>query len=254
MFEIDESLNLNQVFCSLCRKCIDHKFFFGQAFGQDLSEAQKSLTPLEELQYQKLLTDKRKRDWLAGRLAAKRAVIQHPDAPNEPSRVQLVTESSGAPSAEFDPPPTQLTTSPQRARDLSITHGHGRAYSVYSPGVSSALDLEQVKDMRDGSLRFFLRPRERGLYHNMPKDQRDLTSLAAWCLKEAAYKALRPERGPSLLDVELGHHGQELLSNGLFEIRYHGLLAELFDDHSATKAQGMLWNQGELLLAFVVLS
>jgi len=113
----------------------------------------------------------RRRDWRAGRLAAKRAV-----------------RAARLPAA-------RLT--------VSISHVAGRAAAVAAPAPSRVgIDLERAGAVRPAQARYFLTRAERRLARRL-----GLTTL--WTLKEAAWKALGADDATpfAALEVHADPHG-----------------------------------------------
>jgi 4'-phosphopantetheinyl transferase EntD len=135
------------------------------ALGIDGPAATACLTPAERRVCAALPSDARRRDWRAGRLAAKRAV-----------------RAAGLPAA-------RLT--------VSIAHVAGRAAAVaaLAPG-RVGIDLERAGSVRPAQARYFLTRAERRLARRL-----GLTVL--WTLKEAAWKALRADDATPFLALEV---------------------------------------------------
>lgn len=107
----------------------------------------------------------RRRDWRAGRLAAKRAV-----------------HAAGLPAA-------RLT--------LSISHVAGRGAAIAVPAPHRVgIDLERAGAVRPAQARYFLTRAERRL-------ARRLGLTALWTLKEAAWKALGADAATPFTALEL---------------------------------------------------
>ena len=135
------------------------------ALGLDGPTAAACLTPAERRACAALPSDVRRRDWRAGRLAAKRAV-----------------RAARLPAA-------RLT--------LSIAHVAGRAAAVAVPAPGRVgIDLERAGAVRAAQARYFLTRAERRLARRL-----GLTVL--WTLKEAAWKALRADDATPFAALEL---------------------------------------------------
>lgn len=132
------------------------------------------LTRAERARHDRLPSADRRRDFRAGRLAARRAVRRL----GEEGR-------AGAPS-------------------LSIAHRDGRGVAAAGPfGTRIGVDIERVGAVGPHEVRYFLSARERdaGLAgHRAPRDG-DPTLL--WALKEAAWKLLGPGAATPFRAVEL---------------------------------------------------
>ena len=126
------------------------------ALSIDGPAAAGCLTAAERRVCRGLVSDERRRDWRAGRLAAKRAVAQ------------LRGVRPGAPQPV-----------------VSLAHAAGRAAAVASVGPGRVgIDLERAASIHPAHARYFLTRAERSLVRRF-----GITTL--WALKEAAWKALR---------------------------------------------------------------
>ena len=153
---------------------------FALALAADAAGALSCLSAAERTDYVALRTDARRRDWLAGRLAAKRAVACALSV-HDLARVELAARPGAAPhpmlrAADGDRLPLPLA--------LSITHCDGRAAAaVGAEWVRLGVDLERRGGVAPRRQSYFLSAAERARAGVM-----DTTSL--WALKEAAWKAL----------------------------------------------------------------
>jgi 4'-phosphopantetheinyl transferase len=145
-----------------------------------LEAALASLTPAERDLCDAFKFPKRRRDWLLGRLAAKRAVQAAEGKDRELSAIAVLPLPSGCPSFEG--------AEGLSGWGLSISHGHGRAAAVVAPG-PVGVDVEQLRALPEGGWRFFLNPKEREWLADEPLGPQG--EIVVWALKEAAYKALQ---------------------------------------------------------------
>lgn len=143
------------------------------------SSAPDDLTPAERREYDERSHDHRRRDWLAGRQAAKEAVAAHCGVP--PTRVRLVRREGTAPDVVLR---DEHATSRAMPISISISHcdGLGLAAVADRPG-RVGVDLERAGQIEHEHLRYFLSPGE------WLVAQRAGATLV-WTLKEAAWKAL----------------------------------------------------------------
>ena len=203
------------------------------ALAERLSAADRELLARFE-------AEKRRRDWTLGRAAAKQAVREALERAGRPvldySAFAIRTEESGAPTVS---PPTDPPIA------VSLTHGHGRAAAWALPtgtgGALPGVDLELVRPRRLGTLRFYLHPSERAWVLDLPGHEvdpppadaepspRDHAAIVLWCLKEAAFKALRPPRGTGLYDVRVELDDPYDSAEGRAQVTYLGKAAELAD-------------------------
>lgn len=127
------------------------------------------------------LAPRRRADWRAGRLAAKRALrATGIDSPFD--RLVITSGRGRAPAAALRV--GERRESPLAAR-LSIAHcdGHGAAGAAPAGDARIGVDLERWHDLPAAHLRCFATARERGMATL-------LGASALWALKEAAWKAL----------------------------------------------------------------
>lgn len=147
------------------------------AQADDGAEAARTLTPSERLRC-RVLPERRRPDFRAGRLAAKRAVHRLVGGTEE----SAVTVRSGC----GRPPTVQLGgvfDAPSDPLRISIAHRDGHGFAAAGRGVVRlGVDLE--RRAHPGPLRHFLGEEER----ETAPPRLDATDL--WALKEAAWKAL----------------------------------------------------------------
>jgi phosphopantetheinyl transferase (holo-ACP synthase) len=226
-------------------------------------ELQGRLSSVELDELSRYEAEKRRSDWVLGRAAAKQAV-----------RGALSQLGGEVPDwGDFSVLPSGLTGAPQvvlpsQFPDLavSLTHGHGQAAAwstqAGKDGGLPGVDLERVRPRRLGTLRFYLHPEERGWVLELPgfdvdpppqnadPTPRDRAAIVLWALKEAAFKALQPERGTGLLDVAVTLDDPYDAAKGTAQITYLGKAearAELLGVSEVTAG----WTQeGDLVLAW----
>jgi 4'-phosphopantetheinyl transferase EntD len=141
--------------------------------------ARRYLHPRERALAAALRIDKRRVDFIAGRVAAKRALARAADVyilPDEGPRagVPIPRDASGTPLAE----------------SLSITHGAGWACAAARPGAPIGLDIERIEPRPASFLAEAFAPDELGLWSQaLARAAADpLTVTVAWCAKEALLK------------------------------------------------------------------
>ena len=150
------------------------------------------LTSAEQREYNTLRYDGRRRDWLAGRAAAKHAVARRCGVSID--RLRLDTVAGAAPSCSL------LTHGAWKLLPvrLSIAHCDGLAIAAASDHATAiGVDVD-----REGAIAF----RERARYLSSRERARPgLDATLAWVLKEAAWKALRlgPELPFASLELDL---------------------------------------------------
>jgi phosphopantetheinyl transferase len=143
-----------------------------------LPEAEAALDDVERETLARYSFEKRRRDWILGRFAAKLAVAEVTDL--APAAVGIRSEENGHPVAVGAPV----------GWDLSLTHGHSFAGALCAPG-AVGVDLELLRSVPPNGWRFFLTPSEREWLAGEPLGPHG--EIIAWALKEAAYKAVQGE-------------------------------------------------------------
>jgi len=135
--------------------------------------------------------EKRKREWLLGRCAAKDAVRtlleKHRGVQLSPADIEIVADPYGAPRAEG------AWTQRLRIQPvISISHSHGTAVALAAldSGQSVGIDLECLSHRREDFETVAFSAEERKLLDAMPVDLRQEWALRMWCAKESVGKAL----------------------------------------------------------------
>jgi 4'-phosphopantetheinyl transferase EntD len=143
------------------------------------SDQSDDLTPAERREFDGQSHDARRRDWLAGRRAAKEAVAAHCGV--SPDRVRLVRQHGAAPNVLVgadDGTPRAVPIS------ISISHCDGRAVAVVADHPARVgVDLERAGQIEYEQLRYFLSSGEWRVAERAG-------ATLVWTLKEAAWKAL----------------------------------------------------------------
>lgn len=211
------------------------------------------LSAADRAQLAALPTEKRRRDWLLGRAAAKEAV-----------RALLGVAAPGWEAFSVPAGPEGgplLTGSGLLGVRVSLSHGHGRALAwarrAGAAGGLPGVDLERVRPRPEGTLRFYLDPEERAPVLALPAGQgevagpRDALGVLLWALKEAAFKALVPPRGVGLLDVKVELSSPWDGPRGLARVSYRGPCAELAARLGVSAVRAEWRRQDDLVLAWV---
>ena len=152
------------------------------------------LSPAERARADSMRIDRRRRDFLLGRFAARRALsawLQDPaDWPlnlgdwTTSKVLEKRAASDGAPEALLDSEKIPAT--------LSISHRAGRALcAVAGPEIALGADLERIEPRSQGFLGDFFTQAELDLVCNGKPDNRDLIANLIWSAKECAAKGLR---------------------------------------------------------------
>ena len=138
-----------------------------------------ALTPREQREYDALPHAARRRDWLAGRYAAKRAIGARWDATAD--EIELVPTPRAAPRARVQSLAGCWSPLPDR---LTIAHRDGVAIAAAFPSTASVgVDIEPAAEVSLLELRYITSEPERTRLEGI-----DATLI--WILKEAAWKAL----------------------------------------------------------------
>lgn len=219
------------------------------------------LTPGEE-RIASDLDEGRRADWIAGRLAAKRAVVgllAAAGAALSLRSVEIRPGKSGAPRALVRPAFLSAGDVLARARAggsrgpapasrlaLSLAHRDGRALAAATLGGRVGVDLERSWAVHPATLRYFGPHPERGAFLRGGADPTGL-----WALREAAWKAL--ECAPSLpfhrLRLELDDAGRPV---GVGRAPVPGSATGTPADIPLLPAAGRLWRPWPGYLGAVV--
>ena len=166
------------------------------------------LTPGERAVLKGFPTEQRRRDWLAGRVAAKRALRGacrrwHTTIPPY-SAIEILNDARGAPHFSVDGRPELADR-----LDVSIAHTDGMAAAAVADMLASGrvgVDIEITKPLPLELVRRVLQPGE--IDHL--REPVHPTPLELWTAKEAAMKAAR-HLCTALRDVELSWNGTRTL-------------------------------------------
>lgn len=220
-------------------------------------EALACLTPVEAAEQAALPSEKRRGDWLLGRVAAKAAVRR---LLAEEGRVVPDWRDLSLPAGPAGEPRVLLPGGPSDLA-VSLSHGHGLALAwARRSGPAGGLpgvDLERVRSRPEGTLRFYLHPDERAPVLQLPAGAgeapgpRDHLAILLWALKEAAFKALVPPRGLGLLDVRVRLEGGWEAQEGTSRVELREGLAARARALGVAEVRARWRREGELVLAWV---
>lgn len=157
--------------------------------------AEDWLSADEQLQLSGFRFEKRRRDWLLGRLNAKALLSEMIEAVTgdrlEPARIEIARHPSGAPFV-------RLAGGARLPVVVSNTHSAGHALFAAAwtgGGASAALtlgaDLEWIEPRSAGFIHDFLTPAERRYCDSVEGPTRDLRANLVWSAKESVLKALQ---------------------------------------------------------------
>ena len=149
------------------------------AFASNSAPAIRALTQSERRDYDGLPHEGRRRDWLAGRCAAKRAVAVRCGIPLD--HIRLDSRPGAAPVCKVLDDHGRWTRAPF---SVSIAHRDGWAIAAAAePSMRVGVDIDRAGEIVPEHLRYFLAPRESCFAGHTD-------GSLAWVLKEAAWKAL----------------------------------------------------------------
>jgi phosphopantetheinyl transferase len=137
------------------------------------------------------LPERRRLEWLLGRLAAKDAVRAHVrerlGLALSPAEVEVLPDEHGRPNVHGDWA-AQLPRPPR----LSISHSAGLALAVVAAGAEAGLgvDVERLGHLTEAAEAMAFSAEERELLAGLREDPAAEWPLRLWCAKEAAAKAL----------------------------------------------------------------
>ena len=135
--------------------------------------------------------EKRRREWLLGRLVAKDAVgllVQdYMGEPLTPAEIEIVPDAYGQPHAAG-----RWTERLGVRPALSISHSDGTAVALAAlhSGRRVGIDLENLAQRREDFEAIAFSPDERQMLAAMPEALRPEWALRMWCAKESLAKAL----------------------------------------------------------------
>lgn len=132
--------------------------------------------------------EKRRRQYLLGRLTAKRLVadsyLERTGRPLGLASIEIDVEPSGAPCVRLP--------GGAAAPSLSISHSGNAAFCAILWGQGSVgADVEQVEPRSEAFVHDFFAPEEVIAWAQAPRDRRDLVAGIIWSAKESALKTLR---------------------------------------------------------------
>ena len=150
------------------------------------------LAESERRTYRRLPCDGRRRDWLAGRLAAKRAIAERYHVPV--GCIELTARRGRSPHCLL---PNDCAGSGAASPSLSIAHCDGVAVAACGCDARVGVDIERVGQIAPAHYQYFVGHRE-------TKAQR-MDPTLVWILKEAAWKALglRPTTPLTSLQLDI---------------------------------------------------
>lgn len=136
--------------------------------------------------FDQLRFEKRRNEWLAGRLALKSLLIKaHVDfAQLSKTQLQILKAGSGAPYL--------MVGGKQRSDiQISLSHSNGRVFYAFTtwPG-RLGVDLEMVEGRSDDFIQDYFTNEEAASIAQLPQHERAFHATLVWSAKEAVLKAL----------------------------------------------------------------
>jgi 4'-phosphopantetheinyl transferase EntD len=170
------------------------------------------LTRRERHDHDRLPHQPRRREWLAGRVAAKRAIGAFLGASLPLHHIELEPQAGATPRCLVRDNVERWTLAPLV---LSIAHSNGVAIAAAaSRSTRIGVDVERVGDIDADQHRYFLAPSE------FAHAQR-LGVTLLWVLKEALWKALGLSQALAFTSVQLAFfHGTDTLAGAWVEGRW----------------------------------
>ncbi len=136
--------------------------------------------------------EKRRKEWLSGRLVAKDAVRlflkNRYQLKASPPDIEITTDTHGRPIAGGE-----LIEKLGSRLTISITHSAGSAVAVageYDGHVGVGIDMERVGQKHEGLERMALTKNEQALLSGVQASRREEWLIRLWCAKESVAKAL----------------------------------------------------------------
>jgi len=164
--------------------------------------ADQILSPAEQTHWKSMrAVEKRRREWLLGRSAAKQAVrsllARNLGLQVLPAEIEIVPDPYGRPLVSIAPAAGRERVQPS----LSIAHSDGTAVAlaVLDQQARVGIDLESLTHRRQDFEAIAFSADERRLLAALPMDSRQEWALRMWCAKEAVGKALGRGLSPGLL-------------------------------------------------------
>lgn len=168
------------------------------------------LSKEEQARWEEFAFEKRRREFLLGRVAARTLLSERLGL--APEAVPLQTASDGAVEVVGN------------GCAVSIAHSGDEAAAAVAPR-AVGVDLERIAPRRRGIERFIFHPKERDLPRKLPLARADALTLC-WAVKEATLKALRTglQLMPSKLRLDLDLAARaaivEVEARGIWQVRF----------------------------------
>ncbi|MFH0824452.1 MAG: 4'-phosphopantetheinyl transferase superfamily protein, partial [Pseudomonadota bacterium] len=212
------------------------------------------LTEEEANEYAEKKVPKRANEWIAGRVAAKTAVLSaiagsvqgYDGNGNAPlgSTIRIVTDGNRKPIAELTDRPGEAVAA------VSISHSNGVAMAAAStePGfVGLGVDVEKVEERADSWVQDYFTGEEIAIAGR--SDDRPRTLTAIWALKEAALKAIGTGLAFDMKDIRIS----ELKPDGHATLEFRNEAAEYLENTLSGSVEACTENRNGLVIARVTI-
>lgn len=203
-----------------------------------LMDPELLLTRAERVEFENLPTERRKRHYLIGRMAARNAVRRLLGAAFDGTSVAILSEPDSAPCVTVDGKADEIA--------VSISHSGHLAVACVWPTrsrylISAGVDLEHVRPNEVAESRYAYSRRERALLARLPEGP-EILGLAGWAVKESVWKALLASQaiGPDAIDIYALS-----LEKGFAAVRVKRTLAETLGDAQLDVRIGIVEHSGE---------
>jgi phosphopantetheinyl transferase len=231
-----------------CRLEIPESFLTADGMIWREGLAHTVLSAAERETWRSLRSDRRRTEWLLGRLAAKDAVrllmLARRGLKLFPADIEVATDPYGRPvvggrfGERYGPAPI-----------LSLSHSGGVAMAVAAEsgrGAGVGIDIEHLgRKRRDFDQAAFTQG-ERDLLGGASPEGRDLWSLNLWCAKEAVAKAL----GRGLMGNPKNLEAREIdFGRGMVRLGLAGALAREFPALASSPLTAWTGREGDLIVA-----
>jgi len=168
-----------------------------QDLAQSIDPLSAGLTSTEQRQAKAQPTERRRRHFVLGRLAAHVAVRRALGTKARHSSIEVLTGSNGEPLVQVAGVTDVVSVSLSHAGRLAVA-----CTWLSASGYSAGVDLERTRPTEVAQSEYAFSHRERTLLSHLPEGQM-LAGLAAWTVKEAVWKALWPAQCPNPAEIEI---------------------------------------------------
>ena len=204
----------------------------------------KYLSGEEIARFDTLKTQKRKRDWLAGRIAAKRLIREArfgKDGAIIPyGAISILPDHLGAPTIV-------IVGEGISDSKVSISHSGSMAAAMYcaEPNVLPGIDVEVIEPRHDSWADGYFTKAEREWADQA--DNRDRALTAAWAIKEGYLKAIGIGARADFRDIEVSYDGET------WSVSVEGTVAKRLEDVGGGKALISVGLEEDIVVARVYL-